>query len=882
MDWNPEPLKVKGMLQVLRELSIDPRDDLNEFCLIPTLRNYLAMILTTYWEEPVHVRLLCAELLKVVCVQTTENCDYVKYQLLSNLNDREPRIRTAIVHLITSLAVKFKFRNWEDLFPTLFEHLDSQDIHVCETVSKTCQLLFLSMSRKQRYFSNDLILPMSKFFKNVMHRNGFIRCCNISTLNSLMDMKSTCMIINAPQFVDILLQYIHETDKTVIKHMIQSFDMLIDLDEKFVVKKFRQICDFIMKWTYSSDPLVVFQACEFWLNVAEHNISALNILLLPHLGSLVRIIFDHLTHGLDTPYVIEGGNFGYYISGTDERTFAESSFVRIRYDIKDDGPAVDEIVYGEDSEDLYNNLNQYWDLRQCGILLLDKWALIYDSHLQKVLLSLVYSTMDSTEWLIIERTILCIGALAKTSEDVFLSDQVHSLIHFVIQCLDHEKIIIRSICLWTLNRYTDYFSCQVNDIYLGYVINAVMRALLDHEKVIQVGAKTVLQNIISESRYGLTPVIGTFTSHINHYLSYFVNKYCMGMSIEGYFTKFIDRVSEKLECNPFLATTISYLQELWIFLNTKNPMVNKILLMLMDISKVSTVSFKPFIENIYATTLAKLEANVSAVNQSNDVPSQEAFRQIHSCPRIRIVSFDIICSLLEACTLDLEKFILESNLFNLMYSCAKDSHAGVRATVFCLLGCLVINFYPKIGDYIPQFMPNLLRNLLTDEDQVCSNCAWTLNHIIDHMKENFSQYVHHALPPLITRLNSSIVTDVFLKNVVICIGKICYWNPTDAVSFSDRFMKSFLQHIPITVDLNEQDEVYRGLSNIVALKYNVVVPFLKQFCNCIAFDIMDNDTKNVFKDVLHKIKENYSKHWKLTRAECTDTFYEKFCQIYNI
>lgn len=883
MDWNPEPVKVKGMLRLLKELSADPRDDLDEFCLIPEFRNYLAMILTTYWEENVKVRLLCADLLKMVCARTAENCDYVKYQLLSNLNDREPRVRTAIAHLIASLAVKFEFHNWEELFPTLFEHLDSQDIRVCETVSKTCQIIFLTQSRKQLYFSNDLMLPISKFFKNVMHRNTLIRCCNISSLNSLMELKSTCIIINAPQFADILLQYVHETDKTIIKHMIQSFDMLIDLDEKFVVKKFPQICDFIMKWTYNSDALVVFQACEFWLNVAEHNIPEINELLLPHLGSLVRIIFNHLIHGVNTPYVIESGNFGYHISGGDDSGASESPFVRVRYDIKDYTPiSVD--MSGIDvggSEESYN-LNQNWDLRQCGIILLDKWALIYDSDLQKALLPLIYSEMDCTEWLILERTILCIGILAKTSENLFLSDQIHSLIHFVIQSLDHEKIIIRSICLWTLNRYTDFFVCNVNDIYLTYVISAIMRSLLDSEKVIRVGGQTVLHNIITESRYGLTPVIGSFTSHISHYLSFFVNKCCMGMNIDVHFTKFLEKVSQKLESNQYLTDAVTNLQDLWMYLNTKSPTVNKILLMLQDISRLSTMSFQPFIEKIYATTLSKLEANVAVMNQSADVPSSEDSGQILSCPRIRIVSFDIVCSLLETCSVDLEKCIVESNLLNLMYPCAKDSHAGVRTAVFCLLGCLVINLYPQIGDYIPQFMPNLIHNLLTDEDQVGSNCVWTLNQIIDHMKGAFSQFVQRALPPLIMRLNSPTVTGLFLRNVVICLGKICYWNPQEAVPFSHRFMKSFLKHIPSTVAISQQSEIYFGLSNIIALKYNVVVPFLKLFCECIAFDLMDDDPMNIFKDALQKIKDNHWRHWELIRATFTDDFNEKFHQMYNV
>jgi transportin-1 len=134
------------------------------------------------------------------------------------------------------------------------------------------------------------------------------------------------------------------------------------------------------------------------------------------------------------------------ISGIDSRfkSSKSSSFSSLE-DADEDN---DEDV--EDDENV-EGYNPNWTLRKCCSKFIDRLSNIFPQHIFDIIKPILENDIQHNEWIIKERSILCLGAIAIGCYS-YLKPHLSNLISFLIKELQHPNKLVRAISCWTLSR----------------------------------------------------------------------------------------------------------------------------------------------------------------------------------------------------------------------------------------------------------------------------------------------------------------------------------------------------------------------------------------------------------------------------------------------
>ena len=91
--------------------------------------------------------------------------------------------------------------------------------------------------------------------------------------------------------------------------------------------------------------------------------------------------------------------------------------------------------------------------------------------------------LTAEQWFVREATILALGAMAEGGVKYF-SDQLYSLIPFLVEQLKDHWAPIRRITCWTLSRFSQWILSDHTE-FLVPVLEAIMKTLFDNKKDVQ-------------------------------------------------------------------------------------------------------------------------------------------------------------------------------------------------------------------------------------------------------------------------------------------------------------------------------------------------------------------------------------------------------------
>jgi hypothetical protein len=101
-----------------------------------------------------------------------------------------------------------------------------------------------------------------------------------------------------------------------------------------------------------------------------------------------------------------------------------------------------------ESSEVYN---PNWTLRKCCSKLIDKLSFKFPQLVFEIIRPHLENDMQNNNWIIKERSILALGAIAEGSYS-YLIHHLHTLSTFLVRELHHPNYLVKGIACWTLSR----------------------------------------------------------------------------------------------------------------------------------------------------------------------------------------------------------------------------------------------------------------------------------------------------------------------------------------------------------------------------------------------------------------------------------------------
>jgi len=136
------------------------------------------------------------------------------------------------------------------------------------------------------------------------------------------------------------------------------------------------------------------------------------------------------------------------ISGLDNKSFSANN-TRLENSVNENNE--DDLEEDENVE----GYNPNWTLRKCCSKLIDRLSNNWPEPILEIIKPVLENDIQHQDWLIKERSILCLGAIGVGSYSL-LKPHLSNLISFLIKELEHPNKLVRAISSWTLSRYDLY------------------------------------------------------------------------------------------------------------------------------------------------------------------------------------------------------------------------------------------------------------------------------------------------------------------------------------------------------------------------------------------------------------------------------------------
>ncbi len=170
-------------------------------------------------------------------------------------------------------------------------------------------------------------------------------------------------------------------------------------------------------------------------------------------------------------------------------------------------------VNENEEEELGEELEGYnpnWTLRKCCSKILDQLGILFSQKLYEIVKPVLENDMQHSDWLIKERSILALGAVA-VGLNLLLKPCLSTLISFLIRELEHPHKLVRAISCWTLSRFTkfiliDNLSENSYILFKDYLCE-VLKKFLDKEIIVQEAACTAFSTMVVTKKEKLEPFL---------------------------------------------------------------------------------------------------------------------------------------------------------------------------------------------------------------------------------------------------------------------------------------------------------------------------------------------------------------------------------------
>lgn len=833
--WSPDEASlvqivcvVIDSLSPLQEKRSHAMDVLETFKLQPELWNYLCYLLT----EPN----LSASLTSQLTASDIQNCraaagmilknsllqnsrdyhlEYVKQNIVKGLLSDNPLISNITGIVITTLFSTHFRQNRNDptgvtLLSQLLELMYSGNEASAKALSKimedNAQFFLLEWSNSVKPMDN-LVASFLTFM--VSESSAVIRAEAIKCLNQVIPLQTQSFIVKIDEFLVNLFQ-LAENDKSelVISQICISLVELLEFRPDKLINHLNGIMQFVLHViSTAQDERVGLEACEFLLAFSS-NSHVPESAVRPFVSSMVPTLLQKMVHNEEDILMLEASNENdAELEDKDE----DIRPVAAKISKKRDNANSEE----EDDED-DGDVDTQWNLRKCAAATLDVVTSILPRDVLSVAFPVLREHLSADQWYVREATILALGAMADGGMKYF-TDQLPSLIPFLVEKLRDEWAPVRTITCWTLSRFSVWILSD-NTQFLIPVLEAVMDASMDKKKSVQEAAISSVAVFIENCDAELveTLLYNELLERFNQCFQLYQKKNLIILYDA------VGRLAEKCDFDEDAMNLIlPHLINKWGSISDGDKELWPLLECLSYVAASLGEKFAPMAPEVYQRAWRILLRCVELEALSQNDPSVEVPEKDFT-----VTALDLIDGLVQGLGSASQDLLFpggDKAMFGVLAQCLEDPVHEVRQSTFALLGDIAYFYDTSLfEDYLVQFLKYISTELMHNDDPdavpAMNNAVWAAGLISERI--DLAEYVIDLSRIVLdafcdtTRVIHSSVTE----NLAITIGRMARFHPevfTYGAFAHDVCWARWCEHTMSITDTEEKTAAYRGFVKIL-------------------------------------------------------------------
>ncbi|KAI9020791.1 armadillo-type protein [Phycomyces nitens] len=858
-DWKPQQQGLRELIVVLRNgISPDGHDQaivqqrLESFNEIEDYNSYLVYILTVMRNEDAYTRAIAGLTLKNNIRSHFNNIplyvlEYVKSCCTASLQfpESDEGVRRAVGSVITALVTQGEVHNWPEILEILVNQLDSPNIISVQMawncLSKICEDAARDLDQEINGI-RPLSYMIPKFIQFFYHHDTRLRVQAIGSTGQFVLLGSQSLMCHMEAYLAGLSENTNHPSSEVQVEVCRSLVMVLEARPDKLKPLLPQIIEYMIYSTNNPNEQVALEACDFWLQFA--NVDSFGESLLPYLQYVVPALLSKMVYSETDLMMFDGDEEDYNVADNEcdiaPRSYRHKTIVQSKKKDNQDDEDEDEDDNGDDDgdgdhdpeddieedeedegdfddDDFYSE----WTLRKCSAGTLDRLSNVYTDNLVSALLKVVNHNLMSNDWKQKECGILALGAVAEGGIKA-IEPHLPSLIPFLIKCLDDPKPLVRSISCWAISRYSKWcvdqcFTPTGREDFFEPVLLKLLDVLLDRNKRVQEAACSAFATLEERAMEQLEPYLQVILSKINAAFRLYQHKNLL--VLYDALGTLAESVGEALNQPMCVSVMMPPLIEKWNGLTDQSTDLFPLLECLSSITTALRDGFAPYAEPVFSRCVKLIASHFNSQYIFSMHPDQFDPPDVE----FLIVALDLLSGMVQGFGSLINPFVASSDppLVGLLVVCIHDPVIEVLQSTYALIGDLAIACFDQIENNLPDFMPELIKQLSPDINSVSvyNNATWAAGEIA--MRWNgIDAYAEALLECLIPILTDPEAPESLQENVIITIGRLGLSCSHILSQQPTHFVRPWLRKSRDISENSEKDTAFQGMCRLINVSPN--------------------------------------------------------------
>jgi transportin-1 len=822
---------------------------------------------------------------------TPTSLEYIRRAILIGLRDPSLQIRNSAGSIITELLSQAGLLAWPEVLQELLNLVGnaSGDVPVL-TQEAAMSALAKVCEDNRKILDKDYggQRPLEVIVPHLLEFTGSnsptIRSTALGTLQVFLPQKPQALIAAFDSFMSNLFRLANDPNTDVRRTACQAFGQLAEVAPEQLIPHMDDLVNYmIMQQSNGEDPELALDAAEFWLTAGEQ--QKLQQAIGQHIHKIIPLLLQSMIYDEDDALRLAGEADDAEEEDRAEDLkpkFAKAKGSRLESKTEDaaNGKAAngaddkeDELSEGEieDESELDDDPEDEWTLRKCSAAALDIFANVYHRPVFELILPYLKETLRHEMWPNREAAVLTLGAVADGCMDAVVP-HLPELVPYLISLLNDAQPVVRKITCWCLGRYSEWASHLEDPTqkvqFFEPMMEGILRRMLDNNKKVQEAAASAFASLEEKSDAALVP-------YCEPILRQFVQ--CFGKYKDRNMYILYDCVQTLAECvmgelaKPELVNILMpALIDRYNKVTDRSRELFPLLECLGYVASAYGDAFSPFAAPLFHRCIKiiyeNLQESVAAVNNDAvDEPDKDFL----------ITSLDLLSGIIQAIDPQKSGELVASSqppFFELLCYCMSDPNNEVRQSSYALLGDCAIHIFPQLQPFIPNIMPNLIKQLDLDLIQddvpqtgfsVLNNACWSCGEIALHEKVDLTPYLDKLYPALLTVVGNEEVIDSVNENAAVALGRLGIGCSEQLAPHLQEYAGVFLKSMAQIDFTREKATAFMGFNRVVMRNPQAMEACLADYFQVIAMFPQKSLNQEEYHDMQQSFQQVSFPHFKL-------------------
>jgi transportin-1 len=801
---------------------------------------------------------------------------YVKSELVPLLAVVHGDAATIVGTILSAVLTAGGIVAWPQLVPRLIEYLDAardEDsvVAAMQAVVIICEDCGRQLDALDAGRPIDALMPRLLALVRAPHPK--VRELAVRSVNCFIGSSPLALMANLGEYLESLFILTGDTDPRIRTLVCVAFHRFAELHADQLVPHIVGIIQFIVHASQDvAAPDVQLAATQFWISICRSGECA--AFVVPYLGEIVPVLLANLVYSPAELAALPMQRVDDAAVPDDPRDVRPHvSQGRHAFAGGDDD---DEDGDDEDDEDEQGGaaLEQGGDaptVRRASGRALDFLSRHAPDEVLEVLLPLLNVCFTSGDWLRIESAILAIGAI---SDGCFVSMSQHlpHLVPFLLTQTDSEHVLLRTITVWTLSRYSKWIVGQREPKrYLEPTLNSFLVMAVESSKVLQSSGISALAVLIEVARYEMLPYIVPLTLTLMKAFRMYQKR--NRSTCYDAISTLANALVETMRSQELVDIIMPSIAARWAEMDDDDDDDGEVYSMY-DCLIELTHAFGPLLGEFVAalvqrsTALAQRSlATVQAYEDHRKQSKQNGQQPTMTPPNhaLLICGIDLLSSAIEAVGEGVAP-LLDASVPSIAVGAMRLPLFDVRSSTAALIGDLAVYapalIAPALNDVVPLLLHNIREDLIAPFGSLINNAVWSLGEIALLLRESFAPAVEQVLERVVPILLDDTTNTSILHNCAVCISRASIHHAVAIAPHVGQFLKPWCYALRRMEEGSERQTAYAGLCCVVEQNPRDVMPDFVYVADAIAaYTQPPPQLEATFRSLLTALRDAYGDHW---------------------